>query len=64
LIRRWGSDQRAVPLNHLLRIKAEAVRVLRMMSLPVNAAPGRNIFHRAPDEGVLENIVIVGLLSG
>jgi hypothetical protein len=54
--------ERARTLNHRLRIKADA-------AIPVNSSPGidaasgKNIFHRWPGEAVAENIVMVDLLS-
>ena len=48
--------------NHRLRIKADAAITLNT-SPWIDAASGKNIFHRWPGEAVAENIVMVDLLS-
>jgi hypothetical protein len=54
--------ERARTLNHRLRIKADAAITLNT-SPWIDAASGKNIFHRWPGEAVAENIVMVDLLS-
>jgi hypothetical protein len=56
------AEERAHTPNHRLRIKADAAITLST-SPWVDAASGRNIFHRWPGEAVAENIVMVDLLS-
>jgi hypothetical protein len=56
------AGERARMLNHRLRIKADAAITLNT-SPWIDAASGKNIFHRWPGEAVAENIVMVDLLS-